>query len=102
LSSSFSNHGVVGGNVTFLTFGEEHQPPAGSNELYLAFLTISGPIFAPAIPVPGLGFNVTVPTSPKGYAPINGFTVVVLTASNTTLTDDNIIAGPATIEIYQK
>ncbi|KAI9708958.1 MAG: hypothetical protein M1820_003652 [Bogoriella megaspora] len=100
LSSSFSNHGVVGGNVTLLTFGYNVRPANGSTQVYAAFLTITGPVFAPATPVPGLGFNVTVPSAPKGYVPINGFTYVVLTSSKTTLRDEDILAGPATLEIY--
>lgn len=122
MSSSFSNHGVIGGEITLLTFGNNIEPVAGSKQVYAAFLTLTGPVFAPyvlfpfmcllcgnydadvflhsATPVPGLGFNVTVPTAPKGYAPINGLTHVVLTSFDTTLRDEDILAGPASLEIY--
>ena len=53
-----------------------------------------------ATPVPGLGFNVTVPEAPAGYAPIAGFTYVVLTSKKMgTLRDEDVLAGPASLEI---
>lgn len=103
LSSSFANHGVIGREVTFLTFGRHIKAGSDSKPIYAAFLTLTGPIFAPTIRLPNnAGFNTTVPAIPKGYVPINGLTYVVLTSSNKTLTDDNILAGPATIEVYLK
>lgn len=45
------------------------------------------------------GFTVTVPTAPKGSAPISGQTYAVLTGCNTTVTDDTVAAGPAVFEV---
>lgn len=45
------------------------------------------------------GFTVTVPTAPKGSAPISGQSYVVLTGCNTTVTDDTVAAGPAVLEV---
>ncbi|KAL9611138.1 MAG: hypothetical protein Q9167_004191 [Letrouitia subvulpina] len=101
LSSSFSNHGVIGREVTFVTYGKDIKVGSDSEPIYAAFLTITGPVFASTIRLPGNGgFNTTVPAPPEGYAPISGLTYVVLSSSNTSLTDENILAGPATIEIY--
>jgi hypothetical protein len=47
LSSSFSNHGVIGAEITLLTFGNNIKPAAGSDQIYVAFLTVTGPVFAP-------------------------------------------------------
>ncbi|KAL8636947.1 MAG: hypothetical protein Q9228_005721 [Teloschistes exilis] len=113
LSSSFSNHavgslgskdgGMIGEEVLFITYGKDIKVGSDCEPIYAAFLTITGPVFSPTIRVPeNGGFKTTVPAPPKGYAPINGFVHVVLSSSNTTLTDDNILAGPASIEIWPK
>lgn len=60
--------------------------------IYAAFITVLGPIFVKAEITNG-GFNVLVPGG------INGQSYVILTSSNTEVTDDNTIAGPAIIEI---
>ena len=125
LSSSYSNHGVIGTEVTFVTYGQDIKLNSDSDPLYAAFLTLAGPVFATYVPLSlslsfqnllpskinpfsnrttrlpdNGGFNVTVPASPTGYPPINGLTYVVLSSSNTILTDQNIVAGPASIEIF--
>ncbi|KAL8658302.1 MAG: hypothetical protein Q9202_007595 [Teloschistes flavicans] len=95
--------GMIGEEVLFITYGKDIKIGSDCEPIYAAFLTITGPIFAPTIRVPDNGgFKTTVPAPPQGYAPINGFVYVVLSSSNTTLTDDNILAGPATIEIWPK
>ncbi|MDI1490831.1 MAG: hypothetical protein OHK93_002036 [Ramalina farinacea] len=93
----------IGLEVTFVTYGQNIKVNSDSEPLYAAFLTLSDPVFAPTTRLPNNGgFNTTVPAAPEGYAPINGPTYVVLSSCNTTLTDDTIVAGPATIEIHLK
>jgi hypothetical protein len=60
--------------------------------IYAAFITVLGPIFVD-VKVTGSDFEVIVPEG------INGQSYVVLTSSNTEVTDDTTIAGPAIIEI---
>ncbi|KAL8684785.1 MAG: hypothetical protein Q9218_008137, partial [Villophora microphyllina] len=111
MSSSFNNYaagqstgkqgGTIGKEVTFVTYGRDIKLGSDCEVLYAAFLTITGPVFSPTIRIPDNGgFQTIVPAPPQGFAPINGLTFVVLTSSNTTLTDDNILAGPASIEIW--
>ncbi len=47
LSSSFSNHGVIGREVSFTTYGADIKAGSDSVPLYAAFLTLTGPVFAP-------------------------------------------------------
>ena len=47
LSSSYSNYGVIGKEVTFVTYGKDIKVGSDSTPLYAAFLTLSGPVFAP-------------------------------------------------------
>lgn len=61
--------------------------------IYAAFITVTGPIFSEAKRTHDGKFEVVVP------AGINGQSYVVLTNSNTEVTDDNTIAGPAIVEI---
>lgn len=60
--------------------------------IYAAFMTVTGPIFV-KVEKKGDKFAVVVP---KG---VNGQSYVILTSSNTGVTDDNTIAGPAIVEI---
>ncbi|KAI5851359.1 Ferritin/ribonucleotide reductase-like protein [Morchella snyderi] len=60
--------------------------------IYAAFMTVTGPIFVKAQKV-GDKFAIVIPQG------INGQSYVILTSSNTGVTDDNTIAGPAIIEI---
>lgn len=60
--------------------------------LYGAFITVTGPIFVDATPVSG-GFSVTV------LAGVNGQSYVVLTNCNESVTDDDVVAGPAIVEV---
>jgi hypothetical protein len=60
--------------------------------IYAAFMTVTGPIFV-KVEKKGDKFTVVVP---KG---VNGQSYVILTSSNTGVTDDNTIAGPAIVEI---
>ncbi|KAL8794209.1 MAG: hypothetical protein Q9195_003163, partial [Heterodermia aff. obscurata] len=47
LSSSYSNHGAVGRVVTFVTYGKDIKIGEDCEPLYAAFLTLTGPVFAP-------------------------------------------------------
>ena len=68
--------------------------PSGNfaDALFGAFMSITGPIFAPANPVPG-GYSVVVPPG------LSGQTYVVLTACNEKVTDETTAAGPAILEV---
>lgn len=88
---------VAGKEITLLTPDTVITAPGGS-QIYGAFITVTGPVFAPATAVEG-GFTLTVPTAPKGTAPISGQTYVVLTGCNQTVTDDTVAAGPALFEV---
>jgi len=83
-----------GTEITLLTPGYSLEPKDGMTPLYAAFITVLGPIYAPATPTKG-GFTTVVPPG------INGQSYAVLTACNDkkVLTDDVIQAGPAIIEI---
>ncbi|KAJ5261081.1 ferritin-like domain-containing protein [Penicillium angulare] len=63
--------------------------------VYAAFITVTGPIWAIVTPSDA-GYSVTIP---RGVA---GQSYVVLTSSNDKVSDDNIIAGPAILEIGEK
>lgn len=60
--------------------------------IYAAFITVTGPIFVD-VKINGDYIEVVVPEG------INGQSYVVLTSSNTEVTDDNTISGPAIVEI---
>ncbi|KAG8528859.1 uncharacterized protein KY384_006548 [Bacidia gigantensis] len=87
-----------GKTITLLTPDSIVKPADGSSQIYAAFITVTGPVFAPATATDG-GFTVTVPTAPEGGAPIAGQTYAVLTGCNTTVTDETVAAGPAVFEV---
>lgn len=64
-----------------------------NKDLHAAFITVTGPVWAPLSSEGEGKFTVTIP---KGVA---GQSYVVLTKGNTKATDDTIVAGPAIIEI---
>lgn len=64
-----------------------------TKDLYAAFITVTGPIWAPLTFMDNGKFTVTIP---KGVA---GQNYVVLTKGNTQATDDNIAASSAIIEV---
>lgn len=47
LSSSRSNHGVIGKEVTFITYNQDIKAGSDDVPLYAAFLTLTGPVFSP-------------------------------------------------------
>ena len=81
-----------GSVVTLLTPDYNLQPASGVATIYAAFISVTGPTFTVATPVPG-GFSVTIP---EGFY---GQSYAVLTSCNETVTDDTIAAGPAIIEV---
>ncbi|OQD76443.1 hypothetical protein PENDEC_c004G05919 [Penicillium decumbens] len=64
-----------------------------TSDIYAAFITVTGPVWAPLKSTGAGKFSVTVPDG------IAGQSYVVLTKGNTTATDDNIVAGPAIVEV---
>lgn len=67
------------------------MPPAGT-PVFAAFITVTGPVYVEVTSVYA-GFSVMVPEGVEGQS------YVVLTMSNTSVSDDNTLAGPAIIEI---
>lgn len=66
---------------------------ANTTDIFAAFITVTGPVWTP-VTFNGDGkFTVTIS---KGIA---GQSYVVLTKGNSQATDDNIVAGPAIIEV---
>ncbi|KAK5797378.1 hypothetical protein VI817_003669 [Penicillium citrinum] len=74
----------------------EGMNSSNTSDIYAAFITVTGPIWTPVKSVGGGKFSVTIP---KGIA---GQSYVVLTKGNKQATDDNIVAGPAIIEVGSK
>lgn len=64
-----------------------------ATDINAAFITVTGPVWAPIESMGDGKFTVTVP---KGVA---GQSYFVLTKGNTQATDDNIVAGPAIVEV---
>ncbi|KAI4275499.1 MAG: hypothetical protein LQ337_003182 [Flavoplaca oasis] len=89
---------TTGTEITLLTDGYTVQAADGQSQIYAAFITVTGPVFAEATPVEG-GFTLTVPEVPEGGAPIAGQTYVVLTGCDTVVTDMTTAAGPALLEV---
>lgn len=66
---------------------------ANMTDLFAAFITVTGPIWTPAVAQGNGAFTVTVPEGVMGQS------YLVLTKGNTGATDDNILAGPAIVEV---
>lgn len=98
MSAPTNGNITVGKTITLLTPDSVVKPADGSSQIYAAFITVTGPVFAPATAVDG-GFTVTVPKAPEGGAPISGQSYAVLTGCNTTVTDETVAAGPAVLEV---
>ncbi|OQD84639.1 hypothetical protein PENANT_c012G07093 [Penicillium antarcticum] len=67
-----------------------------ATDIMAAFITVTGPVWAPLESMGDGKFTVTVP---EGVA---GQSYVVLTKGNKMATDDNIVAGPAIVEVGKK
>ncbi|CAI7583547.1 unnamed protein product [Penicillium glandicola] len=82
--------------------GSQVQLAAGSgfntstSDVNAAFITVTGPIWATLKSTDDGKFTVTVPEG------VSGQSYVVLTKGNQQATDDNIVAGPAIVEIGKK
>jgi len=81
---------MVGAKVA-VTAGKGFDTSA--TDINAAFITVTGPAWAPIESMGDGKFTVTVP---KGVA---GQSYFVLTKGNTQATDDNIVAGPAIVEV---
>ena len=83
---------VMPGSMLQLVAGEGFDKMMAS-DVHAAFITATGPMWAPVQDKGDGNFMVTVPMG------VSGQSFVVLTRGNTQATDDNIIAGPAIIEV---
>lgn len=83
---------MSGAQVELMT-GSGFNTSIDTSNVYAAFITVTGPVWAPAKSAGSGKFTVTIP---KGIA---GQSYVVLTMGKTQATDDNIIAGPAIVEV---
>ncbi|KAJ5263309.1 hypothetical protein N7478_010914 [Penicillium angulare] len=87
-----STSAVMSGSTVQLMAGSGFNM-SNTDDIYAAFITVTGPVWA-TLKSNGKGmFTVTVP---KGVA---GQSYVVLTKGNKMATDDNIVAGPAIVEV---
>lgn len=71
--------------------------PAG--QLYMAFPLVTGPVFQPVTMDKDGCLYATIPT---GMAGPYGEAFAILTTSNSMLTDDNTVAGPAIVPVLAK
>ncbi|KAJ5872334.1 uncharacterized protein N7529_004687 [Penicillium soppii] len=85
---------VMVGDKVAVTAGEGFDTSA--TDISAAFITVTGPIWASIESMGDGKFTVTVP---KGVA---GQSYFVLTKGNKQATDDNIVAGPAIVEVGKK
>ncbi|KAJ5186491.1 hypothetical protein N7449_011255 [Penicillium cf. viridicatum] len=69
---------------------------ASTSDVNAAFITVTGPVWAPLKSMGDGKFTVTVPKDVAGQS------YVVLTQGNKQATDDNIVAGPAIVEVGKK
>jgi len=91
LTSTSTGTLLTGSQVTLAT-GEGFT---ASGPVYAAFITVTGPVWVTVRPVKG-GYSVTIPQG------IEGQSYVVLTSSNDNVSDDDILAGPAILEVREK
>lgn len=69
-----------------------------SGPLYMAWPLVTGPVFVEAT-VSGSDVTAMVPVGAAGSVAPAGEAFAILTTSNTTLTDDNTVAGPAIVPV---
>jgi hypothetical protein len=89
LSASSNGAKIYAGSKITLTTAAKIASKA---DVYAAFITVTGPIFAPVYKSHD-GYTLTVPSG------IGGQSYVILVTGNTSATDDNTIAGPAIVEV---
>ncbi|KAJ5560134.1 ferritin-like domain-containing protein [Penicillium frequentans] len=90
--TSISSGTLLAGSKVSLATGEGFT---ASGQIYAAFITVTGPVWATVSPTTG-GYSVTIPQGVEGQS------YVVLTSSNQNVSDDNILARPAILEIGAK
>ncbi|CAL5869070.1 uncharacterized protein PFLUO_LOCUS3298 [Penicillium psychrofluorescens] len=88
-----STAAAMTGSKVQVTVGSGFDMSMNTKDLYAAFVTVTGPVWAPLSFMGNGKFSVTIP------AGVAGQSYVVLTKGNSQATDDNIVAGPAIIEI---
>ena len=82
------------GSTVRYSVAEGTKLPSGP--LYVAFPLVTGPVFEPAT-VSGDCIEAKIPSGTSGPA---GESYAILTTSNSSVTDDNTLAGPAVVQIY--
>ncbi|KAL2828619.1 ferritin-like domain-containing protein [Aspergillus pseudoustus] len=92
LSVSSSSGAVMAGQKVTLSVGDGFND-TDTSDIYAAFITVTGPNWAPATANGDGTFTVTIPPGVAGQS------YLVLTRGNRQATDDNILAGPAIIEV---
>lgn len=90
LTSTSSGTLLAGSRVSLAT-GDGFT---ASGPIYAAFITVTGPVWATVSPSKG-GYAVTIPQGVEGQS------YVVLTSSNDKVSDDDILAGPAILEVSE-
>ncbi|KAJ5303733.1 hypothetical protein N7476_010532 [Penicillium atrosanguineum] len=90
-----TSHAVVSGSKVHLMAGSGFDD-SKLNNLYAAFITVTGPIWTSLHFTGDRSFTATIP---KGVA---GQSYIVITKGKSHVTDDNIVAGPAIIEVGTK
>lgn len=85
---------TTGGSTVKFSVASGTTLPSG--QLYIAFPLVTGPIFEPATRNADGTLSAVVPKCGTGPA---GQTYAILTSSNSTLSDDNTLAGPALFEV---
>ncbi|KAJ5350250.1 hypothetical protein N7541_007977 [Penicillium brevicompactum] len=83
---------VMNGSTATLVAGTGFNTTSSSN-LSAAFITVIGPVYAPLKSVGNGHFVVTIPGGVAGQS------YIVLTTSMSGVSDDNIVAGPAIVEV---
>lgn len=82
----------MNGSTATLVAGTGFNATSNSN-LSAAFITVTGPVYAPLKFVGNGHFVVTIPGGVKGQS------YIVLTSGMSGVSDDNIVAGPAIVEV---
>lgn len=90
-----STYPIVSGAQVRLEAGSGFDD-SNQSDLYAAFITVTGPIWTP---LKFVGHSTFIVTIPKGVA---GQSYVVITKGNSKVTDDNIVAGPAIVEVLSR
>lgn len=84
---------AIQGKIVTYTVAAGTKLPSG--QLYIAFPLVTGPVFEPVTVTNG---KMTAAV-PQGASGPQGQSYAILTTSNTTVTDDNTIAGPAIVNV---